>query len=131
MKWRSSLESEIILTKVAMPHHNVIYFCIRNGHWREAKRSNREEKEKFNILFSSFEKRKRNQKFLSLVLRGKREFQKNMLNFREEKEKWTFYAQASRRESENKISVFEKRKRNVKYCSLIMRRERETENRVS
>ena len=38
-----------------------------------------------------------------------------MLNFREEKEKWIFYAQASRREreSENNISVFEKRKRNA------------------
>ena len=33
-----------------------------------------------------------------------------MLNFREEKEKWIFYSQASRREreSENNFSVFEK-----------------------
>ena len=33
----------------------------------------REEKEKFEILFSSFERRKRNLKFLSLVLRRERE----------------------------------------------------------
>ena len=95
------------------------------GSWREAKKSNREEKEKFKILFSNFERRKRNQKFLSPVSRGKREILKNMLNFREEKEKWIFYSQASRREreSENNFSVFEKRKGNFKCCSPILRRE--------
>ena len=74
--------------------------CILGSHWREAKKSNREEKEKFDILFSNFEKRKRNLKFLSPVSRGEREIWKKVLHFREEKEKGVFFSQVSRGERE-------------------------------
>ena len=95
--------------------------------WREAKKSNREEKEKFDILFSNFEKRKRNLKFLSPVSRGEREIWKKVLHFREEKEKGIFFSQVSRGEREFflKVSNFEKRKRNLKFFSPVLRRERE------
>ena len=106
MKLKSSLESEIILTKVAMPHHKVIHFCIRDSHRREAKRSNREEKEKFNIHFSSFERRKRNRKFLSLVSRGKRKFQKNMRNIREGESENRSPFSRREREMSNTVPLF-------------------------
>ena len=70
------------------------------SHWREAKKSNREEKEKFDILFSNFEKRKRNLKFISPVSRGEKEIWKKVLHFREEKEKGIFFSQVSRGERE-------------------------------
>ena len=56
--------------------------------WREAKKSNREEEEKFENNFSNFERRKRNLNSLSPVSRREREIRKNILNFREEKEKF-------------------------------------------
>ena len=98
-----------------------------NSHWREAKKSNREEKEKFDILFSNFEKRKRNLKFLSPVSRREREMWKRVLHFREVKEKGIFFSQVSRGEREFflKVSNFEKRKRNLKFFSPVLRRERE------
>ena len=71
-----------------------------NSHWRESKKSNREEKEKFDILFSNIEKRKRNLKFISPVSRGEREIWKKVLHFREEKEKGIFFSQGSRGERE-------------------------------
>ena len=81
-------------------------------HWREAKKSNREEKEKFEILFSNLEKRKRTLKFLSPVSRREREICKKLLHFWEEKENGIFYSQVSRGEREilKKISNFEKRR---------------------
>ena len=95
--------------------------------WREAKKSNREEKEKFEIIFSYFERRRRNQKILSLVSRREREIWKQSLNFREEKERGIFFSQASRgeRECEKRFIIFEKRQRNLKCCSPTLRRERE------
>ena len=95
--------------------------------WREAKKSNREEKEKFEIIFSNFERRRRNLTILSPVLRREREIWKKILNFREEKEKGIFFSQASKgeRESEKRFTIFEKRQRNLKCCSPTLRRERE------
>ena len=69
---------------------------ICDSHWREAKKSNREEKEKFDTLFSNFEKRKRNLKFISPASRGETEIWKKLLHFREEKEKGIFFSQVSR-----------------------------------
>ena len=110
------------------------------SHWREAKKSNQEEKEKFDILFSNFEKRKRNLKFLSPVSRREGEIWKSVLHFREVKEKGIFFSQVSRgereffkslqlREEKEKSEIlfpsFEKRKRNLEKCSPLSRRERE------
>ena len=61
---------------------------------------NREEKEKFETLFSIFERRKRNLKYHSPFLRREREILKNILNFREEKEKLTSFSQLSTGERE-------------------------------
>ena len=47
-------------------------------------------------IFSNFEKRKRNLKFFSSVLRREREIWKRVLHFREEKEKWILFSQDSR-----------------------------------
>ena len=58
--------------------------AIPTSHWREAKRSNREEKEKW-ILFSP-------------VLRREREIWKRVLHYRGEKEKWILFSQDSRGE---------------------------------
>ena len=75
-------------------------------------------KEKLKIVFPSLERRKRNLKFLSPVSRGKRETLKNILIFREEKEKLFFYSQASRKiENYNNLSIFERRSRNFKCYS--------------
>ena len=102
--------------------------------------SNREEKEKFDILFSNFEKRKRNLKFISPVSRGEKEIWKKVLHFREEKEKGIFFSQVSRgerefflnlqfREEKEKSEILfpssEKRKRNLEKGSPLSRRERE------
>ena len=65
----------VLMVMVMDPSSEEVKLWIpTTSHWREAKRSNREEKEKFKILFSSFERRKRNRKFLLPVSRGKREF---------------------------------------------------------
>ena len=92
------------------------FSVIHPSHWREAKKSNREEKEKFDILFSNFEKRKRNLKFISPVSRGEKEIWKKVLHFREEKEKGIFFSQVSRGERESFLK------------SPISRREREIWN---
>ena len=62
--------------------------------------SNREEKEKFEIIFSNFERRKRNLKLIPPVLIREREIWKGVLHFREEKEKWILFSQDSRGERE-------------------------------
>ena len=64
------------------------------------KKFNREEKEKFEILFSNFGKRKRNLKFLSPVSRREREIWKRVLHIGEEKEKGILFSQVSRGEKE-------------------------------
>ena len=99
---------------------------ISSRHWREAKKSNREEKEKFEILFSNLEKRKRTLKFLSPLSRREREICKKVLHFREEKENGIFYSQVSRGEREifTKISNFEKR-REIWNSFLKFREEKE------
>jgi len=118
-----------------------ICYVISSSHWREAKKSNREEKEKFDILFSNFEKRKRNLKFLSPVSRGEREIWKNGSPFvrrgRErdflfssfERRKRILLTNLQLREEKEKSEIlfpsFEKRKRNLEKCSPLSRRERE------
>ena len=73
-----------------------------SSHWREAKMSNREEKGKSKILFSSFERRKRNRKFLfpsferkkrnlkeySQLPRGEQEMDFLFSSFKKRKRKW-------------------------------------------
>ena len=117
-----------------------LWSLVSSG-WREAKKSNREEKEKFEINFSSFERRKRNLILISPTSRGEREIWNWFLQFREEKEKYEFpflsfekrkrnqkkYSQLSRRERERYIlcSSFEKRKRNLtKYTAIYESRKR-------
>ena len=99
---------------------------VQSRHWREAKKSNREEKEKFEILFSNLEKRKRTLKFLSPLSRREREICKKVLHFREEKENGIFYSQVSRGDGEffTKISNFEKW-REIWNSFLKFREERE------
>ena len=74
-------------------------------------KSDREEK--FDILFSNFEKRKRNLKFLSPVSRRERERDIIFSSFKRRKRIFL------------KVSNFEKRKRNLKFFSPVLRRERE------
>ena len=105
---------------------SILNFHVLNRHWREAKKSNREEKEKFEILFSNLEKRKRTLKFLSPLSRREREICKKVLHFREEKENGIFYSQVSRGEREifTKISNSEK-KREIWNSFLKFREEKE------
>ena len=72
--------------------------------WREPKKANREEKEKFENIFSNFERRRRNLKILSPVLIRKREIRKI-------------------------FSTLEKRKRN-EYSLLKLREEKEKSNKI-
>ena len=92
----------------------LFFWQLSPSGWREAKKSNREEKEKFEINFSSFERRKRNLILISPTSRGEREIWNWFLQFREEKEKYEF-----------PFLSFEKRKRNQKKYSQLSRRERE------
>ena len=64
--------------------------------------------------------------FLSQGSRGEREIIKNILHFREEKEKWIFFSQGSRREREipRKILHFREEKE-----ILFLRGEREISRR--
>ena len=94
-------------------YHNLDY-PHSTSHWRDAKKPNREEKEKFKNNFSTFEKRRRNlnsfassreekqksQIFLPSFERRKRNLN-SFFQFREEKEK-----------SRIPLPSFEKRKRN-------------------
>ena len=86
----------------------------RTSGWREAKKSNREEKEKSEFPFPIFEKRKRNLKTISLISRGERESWIPFPQFQEEKEKF-----------ENNFSYFERRERKLNFLSPVSRRERE------
>ena len=78
----------------------------------------REEKEKPEIHFPSFERRKRNLKKGSPLSRRERE--RDFLFSSFERRKRIFF----------KISNFEKRKRNLKFFSPVLRREREIWKRV-
>ena len=103
VKWRSGAWK---CKELEMGH------CISG--WREAKKSNREEKEKSEFPFPIFEKRKRNLKTISLISRGERESWIPFPQFREEKEKF-----------ENNFSYFERRERKLNFLSPVSRRERE------
>ena len=59
-----------------------------------------ERRKRIFLKVSNFEKRKRNLKFFSPVLRREREIWKSVLHFREEKEKWILFSQDSRGERE-------------------------------
>ena len=76
-------------------------------HWRDAKKSNREEKEKYGIHISSFEKRKEKCRDLFSGSRREREFLpkkwrnfKHFLQFRDEKRNPKIFSLVSRRERE-------------------------------
>jgi len=78
-----------------------------NRHWRDAKKSNREEKEKYGIHISSFEKRKEKCRDLFSGSRREREFLpkkwrnfKHFLQFRDEKRNPKIFSLVSRRERE-------------------------------
>ena len=73
---------------------------ICDSHWREAKKSNREEKEKFDILFSNFEKRKRNLKFFPHFREEKKKLKKRFSTF-EKRERKGFSFLKFREEKEN------------------------------
>ena len=76
-------------------------------HWRDAKKSNREEKEKYGIHILSFEKRKEKCRDLFSGSRREREFLpkkwrnfKHFLQFRDEKRNPKIFSLVSRRERE-------------------------------
>ena len=84
-----------------------IYCKFQFRHWRDDKKSNREEKEKYGIHISSFEKRKEKCRDLFSGSRRERELlQKKWRNFK-------YFRQ------------FRDEKRNPKVFSLVSRRERE------
>ena len=82
------------------------------GRW-EAKKSNREKKERFENKFSYFKRRKGNLKSIFPVSRREIEIRQNIINFREEK--GICFAQALRRETEilNMFLQFWKEKENI------------------
>ena len=86
---------------------------IATSHWPEAKKSNREEKKKFKLLFSIFERtQEEKQRKGSHKSRVEREFCLHNLENREEKENY-FENLTNREENENfclKILKIEKRK---------------------
>ena len=102
--------SRATILRKRQPNNQIIKIKGPPSSWREAKKSNREEKEKFENYFSNFERRNGNLNFLSPVSRRKRDIKQNVLNFWEEKEK-----------SDKMFSTFEKRKRKV--CFLLKLRE--------
>ena len=82
-------------------------FGIISRHWRDAKKSNREEKEKYGIYISSFEKRNEKCRDLFSGSRREREFLpkkwrnfKHFLQFRDEKRNQKIFSLVSRRERE-------------------------------
>ena len=87
----------------------------------------REEKEKPEIPFPSFEKGKRNVKKGSPLSRSERE--RNILFSSFERRKRIFFKSLQLREEKEKSEIlfpsFEKRKRNLEKCSPLSRRERE------
>ena len=106
------------------------------SHWRDAKKPNREEKEKLKNNFSTFERRKRNlnsisqfreekekSKFLCLVSRGEREILNFLAQFREEKEKPEFIFPVSRGEREILNSFAQFREQKEKLANLLNFRE--------
>ena len=83
------------------------YDKVSYRHWRDAKKSNREEKEKYGIHISSFEKRKEKCRDLFSGSRREREFLpkkwrnfKHFLQFRDEKRNPKIFSLVSRRERE-------------------------------
>ena len=112
--------------------------------WREAKKSIREEKEKFENNFSHFERRKRNLNSLSQFREEKEKFENNFSNFERRKRKLNSLSPVSRREREIRQNIlnfreekekfwlhfynFEKRKRILKFFPFISRVEREKWN---
>ena len=74
---------ETLITFLTIENNNINNYIVTSG-WREAEKSNRKEKEKFENNFSHFERRKRNLNSLSPVSRWEREIIQNILNFREE-----------------------------------------------
>ena len=102
------------------------------SHWRDAKKPNREEKEKLKNNFSTFERRKRNlnsisqfreekgkSKFLCLVSRGEREISNFLAQFREEKEKPEFIFPVSRGEREILNSFAQFREEKEKLANIL------------
>ena len=81
--------------------------------WRKTIKSNREEKEQFENNSSNLERRKINLNSISPVSRREREIRQNIINFREEKEKGIFFAQALRREIFNTFLQFWEEKENI------------------
>ena len=84
-------------------HPYFIYLSFRVTEQREAKKSNREEKEKFEKIFSNFEKRKRKGFHFSRFERRKRNFLNDSPLSRRERERDFIF------------SRFERRTRNSKY----------------
>ena len=70
--------------------------------------------------------------FLSQGSRGEREIIKNILHFREEKEKWIFFSQGSRREREilKNILHFREEKEKSIFFSQGSRREQEIPRKI-
>ena len=69
------------------------------GRW-EAKKSNREKKERFENKFSYFKRRKGNLKSIFPVSRREIEIRQNIINLSYHQEKGIYFAQALRRETE-------------------------------
>ena len=133
----------------------ILIFIINLGiwvrHWRDAKKSNREEKEKYGIQISSFEKRKEKCRDLFSGSRREREFlpkngeilnifssfemrreiQKYFLLFREEKEKFckqiSWFERRSRRRDFN---FFVTRKRNPPFPFQFFSSVLKTQNQI-
>ena len=97
------------------------------SHWRDAKKPNREEKEKLKNNFSTFERRKRNLNSLSPISRREREIRIPLPRLERRKRNLEFSCPVSRGERETWIpfSSFERRKRNLEFLCPVSRRERE------
>ena len=103
-----------------------------SSHWREAKKPNREEKEKLKNNFSHFERRKRNLNSLSPISRREREIRIPLPCFESRKRNPKFFCPVSRGERETWIPFqsFERRKRNLKFSFPVSRGEREIGEKI-
>ena len=97
------------------------------SHWRDAKKPDREEKEKLENNFSAFERRKRNLNSLSPISRREREIWISLPRLERRKRNLECSCPVSRGERETRIPFpsFERRKRNLEFLCPVSRRERE------
>ena len=112
---------------IGLTRFTILQFVDKVSHWRDAKKPNREEKEKLENNFSAFERRKRNLNSLSPISRREREIWISLPRLERRKRNLECSCPVSRGERETRIPFpsFDRRKRNLEFLCPVSRRERE------